>query len=54
MAWGGREALEHGRIAMDWRGIGRDVLIAGAICFGVYLVVVFSQGPGIQFVYFAF
>jgi len=31
-----------------------DLSIAAAICVGAYLVSVFSQGPGIQFVYFAF
>jgi len=31
-----------------------DISIAGMICIGAYLVALFSQGPGIQFVYFAF
>jgi hypothetical protein len=39
---------------MDWHTIAVDVLIAGGVCVGIYLVAVFSQGPGIQFVYFAF
>jgi len=31
-----------------------DVLIATGICAGAYLIAVFSQGAGIQFVYIAF
>jgi len=39
---------------MSWRTVAWDVTIASVICAGAYLVAMFSQGPGIQFVYFAF
>jgi hypothetical protein len=39
---------------MNLRRIGWDLLIATGICVGVYLIAVFSQGPGVQFVYIAF
>jgi hypothetical protein len=39
---------------MSMRRILWDVVIAAGICAGVYLVAVFSQGTGIQFVYVAF
>jgi hypothetical protein len=39
---------------MRWRVNAWDVVIAVGICAGAYLVAMFSQGPGIQFVYFAF
>jgi hypothetical protein len=34
--------------------LGFDLLLAAGICAAAYLLAIFSQGPGIQFVYFAF
>ena len=31
-----------------------DVLIAAGMCLVLYLLLEFAQGPGIEFVYFAF
>jgi hypothetical protein len=39
---------------MRWRALLWDLSLACGIGVGAYLVALFSQGPGIQFVYFAF
>ena len=39
---------------MDFRALAFDVLLALSIPAFAWLLLVFSQGPGIQFVYFAF
>ena len=39
---------------IDLRTLGLDLAIALLAAAGIVLVVEFTQGPGIQFVYFAF
>ncbi len=39
---------------MNLRALGVDLAIAVLVAAGIVLVVEFTQGPGIEFVYFAF